>query len=85
VRARLLGLKLLRLEADVVLVPATTLVPDSTVRMPPGTEPAATRTSRQGIDPGTAPACLWHARRLLAESEDVLDGVRLDSPLPPRR
>lgn len=79
VLARLLGLKLLRLDADVVLVPATTLVPDGVGRRPPDTEPPSTWTPRHGSDAES----LWYARRLLAESEELLDGVRLDPSLPP--
>ena len=56
VRARLLGLRLLRLEADVVLVPARTFVREA-------------GDARDGT-------CLLDARRLLAESEELLDRVR---------
>jgi len=69
VRARLFGLKLLRLEADVVLVPATTFVREPIPGAPPtgdGLRPAVGHSEA---------GCLLDARRLLEESEEMLDRI----------
>jgi hypothetical protein len=50
--------------------------------MPPMTAPSTAVISDHGGHGGD-PECLWYARRLLAESEHVLNGVRLDPSLPP--
>jgi hypothetical protein len=70
VRARLLGVRLLRLEADVVLVPATTFVREP-ILGPPSTGDGERPAPRQ-----SEARCLLDARRLLAESQDMLDRVR---------
>jgi hypothetical protein len=80
VRARLLGLRLLRLDADVVLVPAAVLVPEGRARTATGAHAPQQETLR-----GSDPECLWWAHRLLAESEELLQGVRRDASVPPPR
>jgi len=72
--------RLLRLDADVVLVPAATLVPADQA----GESPNESRPGPAAISSDDR-RCLWDARRLLLESEDVLDGVSLDPSLPTAR
>jgi len=62
--------KLLRLEADVVLVPATTFVRETVAAEPSAADGTGRPPGR--LDDG----CLLDARRLLAESEEMLDRVR---------
>lgn len=75
VLARVLGLRLLRLQADIVLRPAAP-APGWTVaaaRPVPVPGPPALRTDSGG--PATG-AHLGDARRFLADAEELLDGSR---------
>lgn len=62
--ARLLGLRLLKLHAEVILVPATTLGHGRAVES--STRPPAS------VDGASSPATLARAHQLLVESDEIL-------------